>query len=410
MLDAIRQNPDLENDTAIIVRTLEAIRSHLGMDVAYLSEFVDGNAVFRAVSAPGFEQLAKAGDSHSLEDIYCNHILEGRLPELMSDTSQEPLAASMPITSAVPIGSHISLPIKLADGTNYGMFCCLSTEPNKTLNERDLQTMRMFADLATEFVTDKLDEKRSLVEKRNSLAEVIASQKFHILYQPIIRFGEFEPVAFEALCRFDSDPYRSPDLWFGDAAETGQSIELEKACAQKALAALGQLPPHCRLSVNMSPSTVVDGDMGTFFANRPMERIILEITEHAPVSDYDQLLAKVAPMRKRGMWLAVDDAGAGYASLQHIVRLRPDVIKLDMSLTRDVDRDQARRSLASALVHFAGETGATIVAEGVETQRELDTLKALGIRRGQGYLLGRPAKLAVALDYFGKFQRQSNSG
>lgn len=107
-------------------RTLEAVRSHLGMDVAYISQFVAGRSVLREVDAPGSEALIKVGDSHSLDDVYCQHVLEGRLPELMPDTASVPLAASMPITAAVPVGSHVSVPIRLPDGRPYGMFCCMS--------------------------------------------------------------------------------------------------------------------------------------------------------------------------------------------------------------------------------------------------------------------------------------------
>ena len=97
----------------IIQDALVAIRNHLGMEVAYFSEFSQGRTIFRRVDAPGLEHLIKVGDSHSLNDVYCNHILEGRLPELIPDTSQIPLTWEMPITAAVPIGSHISIPIRL---------------------------------------------------------------------------------------------------------------------------------------------------------------------------------------------------------------------------------------------------------------------------------------------------------
>ncbi len=123
---------------------------------------------------------------------------------------------------------------------------------------------------------------------------------------------------------------------------------------------------------------------------------MIELTEHAAVHEYVTLSSRLAPLRASGIKLAIDDAGAGYSGLQHIVQLQPDIIKLDMSLTRDIDSDQARRALASALVFYARETGSLIVAEGVETQLEMDTLKALGIHRGQGYLLGRPMPPAEA--------------
>jgi EAL domain-containing protein (putative c-di-GMP-specific phosphodiesterase class I) len=96
----------------------------------------------------------------------------------------------------------------------------------------------------------------------------------------------------------------------------------------------------------------------------------------------------------------VDDAGAGYSGLHHILRLRPDLIKLDMSLTRDIDTDPARQALAAALVAFAYDTDSRIIAEGVETLQELETLASLGIDRAQGYLLGRPMPREAMLEMF----------
>jgi EAL domain-containing protein (putative c-di-GMP-specific phosphodiesterase class I) len=131
------------------------------------------------------------------------------------------------------------------------------------------------------------------------------------------------------------------------------------------------------------------------FAPAP-RRIVLEVTEHAAVRDYGRLNAAVGTLRSRGVRLAVDDAGSGFASLQHILRLAPDFIKLDMELTRDVDNDLARRALAAALISFAAEIGATIIAEGIETEAELSTLRDLGVAYGQGFFLARPAELPTA--------------
>jgi len=109
------------------------------------------------------------------------------------------------------------------------------------------------------------------------------------------------------------------------------------------------------------------------------------------------LLGALQPLRKNGMRLAVDDAGAGYSGLQHILQIRPDLIKLDMTLTRHINLDPARKALASALVAFARDTGSGIIAEGVETASELETLRGLGIEKAQGYFLGRPTPIVDAV-------------
>ena len=138
-------------------------------------------------------------------------------------------------------------------------------------------------------------------------------------------------------------------------------------------------------------------DLLDLLSGLPAERIVLEITEHAHVEDYDALLCALEPLRKNGVRLAVDDAGAGYSGLQHILQIRPDFIKLDMALTRHIDLDPARKALASALVAFARDTGSRIIAEGVETASELDTLRGIGIEKAQGYFLGRPTPIGDAV-------------
>ena len=146
-----------------------------------------------------------------------------------------------------------------------------------------------------------------------------------------------------------------------------------------------------RLSVNASPATLCTPEFTDVLADNPGDRLAIEITEHAPVEDYAALRVALTRLRSRGVQLMVDDAGAGFASLKHIVDLKPDVIKLDLSLTRDIDTDPLRRALAASLLAFADEIGASIVAEGIETYGELEALRALGVKHGQGYLLARPA-------------------
>jgi EAL domain-containing protein (putative c-di-GMP-specific phosphodiesterase class I) len=277
------------------------------------------------------------------------------------------------------------------------MFCCLSPHANRSLNERDLKVMRVFADIVGRQIVKRIEAERKRDAKRARIERFISEKEFTFAYQPIWEFGSRKVIGFEALCRFTAEPYRSPDKWFGEAFETGCGVRLEVAVLEKALEALAALPDDVYLSINACPRTILDGGLTRLLEGVALNRVVLEITEHARVDDYPGLVAGLAPLRAGGVRLAIDDAGAGYASLQHIIQLRPDIIKLDMSLTRGVDADPARRALAMALIFFAQQTDAVIVAEGVETQNELDTLQLLGARRGQGYYLGRPTDLHAAL-------------
>lgn len=387
-LKAARAEGDAEST---VQWAIEAVRSHLGMEVAYVSEFVGNDSVYRYVDAPGLEHLIKPGDSRPLDEVYCPHIVAGRLPELIPDTSREELAMSMPITHAVPIGAHVSVPLRLDNGEPYGMFCCLSPHPDHSLNERDLQAFRLFAEIAAHQIRREVNAEQATREKRSRVEQVLAEEAFHPVYQPIRDFVNGRTVGFEALTRFSGEKPRSPDKWFADASATGLGARLEAAAVRAALTSAHGLPQEVYLSINVSPTTILDDGFGALLADAARERrLVLEITEHAAVQDYVALDTALQPLRERGVALAIDDAGAGFSSLQHIVRLRPDIIKLDMSLIRAIDSEAPRRALASALVYFAADTGSTIVAEGIETEAERDTLQRLGISIGQGYLFARP--------------------
>jgi EAL domain-containing protein (putative c-di-GMP-specific phosphodiesterase class I) len=383
-----------------IRRALRAVRSHLGLQVAYVAKFAGNESVLREVDAPGLEHLVKVGSSRSLDDVYCRHVLEGRLPQLIPDTSAEPLAMSLPITKAASIGAHISVPILLPDGRPYGMFCCLGFEADNSLNERDLQTMKAFAEIASFEINRELEAERVIREKCARINGVINENELSIAFQPIWDVEAMRPVGFECLARFSATPYRSPDKWFAEAAEVGMGPTLELDAIRRALQAIPRFPSPVYLGVNVSPAVILGGGFAEVFGEAPLQRLIVEITEHSTVDNYDELLAALRPLRERGLRLAVDDAGAGYSSLRHILNMQPDFIKLDITLTRNIDLDPARKALAQALVRFAQDTGSRIIAEGVERRSELDALRSIGVKKIQGYLLGRPMKLEDALTIF----------
>jgi EAL domain-containing protein (putative c-di-GMP-specific phosphodiesterase class I) len=233
--------------------------------------------------------------------------------------------------------------------------------------------------------------------RRMRIEAVLRGPGLGVVFQPIVELRGGIMIGAEALARFAHEPTRSPDLWFVEAAEVGLGIQLELAAIRAALVELEHLPSGTYLSLNASPATVASDDLVEVLAATPGERLVIEVTEHAPVADYDALNARLEVLRARGVRLAVDDAGAGFASLRHILRLAPDIIKLDITLTRGIDADPVKRALASSLVTFAPEIDASITAEGVETVEELGALRELGINSAQGYYLARPGSLPVAV-------------
>jgi EAL domain-containing protein (putative c-di-GMP-specific phosphodiesterase class I) len=213
-----------------------------------------------------------------------------------------------------------------------------------------------------------------------------------IVLQPIVGLRSGTVVGFEALSRFGERP---PADVFAEARELEVGVALELAAARAALEVLPRLPLGTYLSINLSPQAVIDTRVVAMLTGAVDaglgRRLVVELTEHEQVEDYDVLLAALSDVRSGGVRLAVDDTGSGFASLQHVTRLRPDVLKLDMAFVRDVHRDPARRAVARALLAFARDLGAVLVAEGVEQAAELGELLRLGALVGQGFHLGRPA-------------------
>ncbi|TQS70188.1 EAL domain-containing protein [Rhodobacteraceae bacterium] len=376
---------------------LRTVRQHLGMEVAYLSELVGDQAVFRAVNAPGWEDKIRPGQTVNIREIYCQHILDGDLPQLMADTSHYPLATKIAITHTLPIGSHVSVPLHRPDGSVFGMFCCLSRAPNPSLNKRDLRVMETFAQIAGNELSATLQRRAARSEIEDRIEDVFVRDDVAIALQPILNIQNGTLVGFEALSRFGGLPYRAPNFWFEDALSVSRQIELEGFVIRKALDLLPHLPHDLSISVNASPDTVSHGVLEALAKAAGPRRIILEMTEHAVIEDFDLVSKAITALRTLGIRVAIDDVGAGYSGLTQLLRLKPDLIKLDIELVRGLDGSSAKRSLIKGMVHFANEIGATIVAEGIETGAELEALKALGVQKGQGYLLGKPKEIQGTL-------------
>jgi EAL domain-containing protein (putative c-di-GMP-specific phosphodiesterase class I) len=214
-----------------------------------------------------------------------------------------------------------------------------------------------------------------------------------IVHQPIIDLHQGTVAGYEALARFPGRPGVGPDRWFKEAAAIGRGVELEFVTLNHTLNALADLPVDTFMSINVSPEMLASPLWAQLL--RPFERLdrlVVEVTEHAAIQDYAQARDALARLRERGALFAVDDAGSGYASMQHVLLLRPDFVKLDRAFVMDCDRDPARLALIDAIGSLAARLDAWIVAEGVERSEELDSLLRLGTPLAQGWLLGKPAE------------------
>lgn len=366
-------------------RVMELARRHLSMDVALISQIDSGKLHFRAVHGDAQSFGLRAGGTEALETTYCNLMVRGEIPQVIPDSSADSRVSGLGMTTSTGTRSYVGVPLRYSDGTLYGTFCCLGRDAAPLLRERDAAFMAMIAELLTE----DLDAQRELDALRDTVTDVIRHERLTIALQPITDLTTGRCLGLEALSRFDAG---APDVVFAQAESVGLGIDLERLAARKALSLLPLLGPERYLAVNLTPTAVdVLVVAAAGLPHHALHRLVLEITEHTSVPDYARLRERLAPLRERGLRVAIDDAGAGFASLQHIAELQPDIIKMDRSLVDGLARNKTRRSIVTGFVLLALDCDASLVAEGVETAEDLAVLASLGVDAAQGYLIARPS-------------------
>src|SRR4051794_30312527 len=225
--------------------------------------------------------------------------------------------------------------------------------------------------------------------QRSEIERILAERAIEPLYQPVASLTTGRLIGYEALARFPDAPGRPPSTWFAQANACGLGPELEAAAIQAALEPIGR-PPGTHLAVNVSPSALSTDAVKRVLPD-DLSEVVIELTEHE-VYVGDSLLANsLATLRERGARIAIDDAGAGYSGLKQVMWVRPDIVKLDLELTKSIHSDPVRMALVESLVRFASRVGATVCAEGVESLEDLEVLANLDVPCGQGFAIGRPA-------------------
>jgi EAL domain-containing protein (putative c-di-GMP-specific phosphodiesterase class I)/DNA-binding NarL/FixJ family response regulator len=250
---------------------------------------------------------------------------------------------------------------------------------------------RAVDELTTRLNAEHFDEAR-MERRRQRIDRTIKDRAFTIALQPVVDLTTGEPRGAEALTCF-GDASRSPSEWFAEAEVVSRRIDLELAAAHGALALRDSLSEGLWLSINLSPTTVLSGVIDRLFVGVDLSQVVIELTEHAAIEDDGFLNATLDRWRARGLRVAVSDAGGGYASFAHVVNARPDLIKLDASLTMGIETDLKKQALAIAISAFADRAGIEIIAGGIENEAQLDLLREAGARYGQGDFWGQPAAL-----------------
>ncbi|MEA2469864.1 MAG: diguanylate cyclase [Thermoleophilaceae bacterium] len=336
-----------------------------------------GEAIERAVR--GDDLVARLGGD---DFVMILRGADGGYAREVSERAREAMARTLPEELELTVSAGFVCTDDISDeGAN------LSELANAALDI----AKRAGGDQTRKYDPDQVSAIPSIQQQRAEIDALLAmEQPITPVFQPLVDLNTGRLIGFEALSRFDTEPRRAPDAWFNQAARCGRGLALEMAAIKAALAAPGR-PPGTYLSLNFSPSALASPKIMAILP-RNMSDIVVEVTEHELASEGGGLEEGLAKMRARGARIAVDDAGAGYAGLNQVMRVQPDVIKLDRSLIEGVHCDSAKSALVEFFVMFARRVGASVCTEGIETLDELRTLLNLGVTYGQGYLLGRPAE------------------
>jgi EAL domain-containing protein (putative c-di-GMP-specific phosphodiesterase class I)/CheY-like chemotaxis protein len=287
------------------------------------------------------------------------------------------------------LGSHLVAyaPVR----SNAQLIGLLVIDAAEAIDERSLTeslpALVEFADVTAALIGRDVAERTEASAAREHIKAIIANAAFESVFQPIVNLDTDAVIGYEALTRFADGV--SPDQRFAEATAVGLGPELEAATMKASLRAAKALAASAALNLNVSPAMIM--------ARQPLQQllrglgrqVVLEVTEHAEIADYEAFRTSFGKLRPQ-MDLAVDDAGAGFASLRHILELRPEFVKLDRSLIAGLESDEARQAMIVGLRHFARSVGCRLIAEGIETEAELQVLRSLEIQLAQGFLLGRP--------------------
>ena len=379
-----RKRSDAEQQIADLLQTA---KKSLRLSVAFLSR-LDGTTQHLEVVESSVPFLFQEGYQQKQELTLCQAVLDKKLPAVIPNLKDFPEAMKLPAARMPRLRSYVSVPVVLSDGELYGTFCAAGLTSDKDLTKRDKALMDVLASAAAVIIEPEVRSQARRTEIEGRLAPVVAAGGPVIVLQPIVDLATGVRVGAEALSRFPAEWSMAPDVCFAEAHGIGLGHVLELLALERAAEHLDRVDGY--VAMNVSPATLLTPECGELLARLPLPRVLLELSEHDPVEDYTALQAALGPHRANGLRLAIDDVGAGFSSLRHIVVTSPDVIKIDRSIVSGLNTDPVLSKLVQSLVEFGHGCRVRVVAEGVETLEEADALRALGVDYGQGWHYGRP--------------------
>ena len=379
---------DAQSTAAALCREMIRLRN---LDIAVIYAFQGDNVVPLAIVAPPGAPIAVG---RALPHDRAAYLRASAARGPWIDEWREGPAAGDYERVWLEVGLRVGAYVPLTtSGVPYGLLVGGSTaELGSGQMGRVLPALLEFATVANAVLGPQLHRLAGELHV-SALRDLISSGGLRTVFQPVVRLHDRAVIGYEALTRFTDGS--SPLQRFAEAEQAGLAVDLERAAVASAMAAASSLPMGPWLSINISPAVLPDLQQLAALAGHGDRPLVVEITERMAIDDYSaarRLLRRHLPEAR----IAVDDAGAGFASLRHIAELRPAIVKLDMQLVRNVHRDPAREALVAGMVHFAAASGCELIAEGIETEQERRALLRLGVTLGQGFLLGRPDAVVAA--------------
>src|SRR3954447_15436254 len=379
-----RTRTDAEQQIADLLQTA---KKALRLSVAFLSR-LDGTTQHLEVVESSVPFLFQEGFQQRQELTLCQAILDKKLPPVIPNLKDHAEAVKLPAARMPRLRSYVSVPVVLSDGELYGTFCAAGLTSDKDLTRRDKALMDVLASAAAVIIEPEVRAQQRRTEIEGRLAPVFAAGGPVVVLPPIGDLASGTRIGAEALSRFPAEWGIAPDVAFAEAHSIGEGDRLELLALERAADHLDRVGGY--VAMNVSPDPLLTPECGALLTRLPLDRILLELSEHDQVEDYDRLGPALAPLRAAGLRLAIDDVGAGFSSLRHIVVTAPDVLKIDRSIVSGLDTDTVLSTLVGSLVDFAHGCDVQVVAEGVETAAEAAMLLALGVDLGQGWHFGRP--------------------
>ena len=386
-LAAVRRGDRPEQTADALCRA--ALEVH-GIDgAALLRPLPNGGLSFiGAAFPPGLEiatRLVDRASGASVAELF------GAGPWTMSWTRElwgaGPMGDALEATSITAVGGA---EVEWEDQTIAYLICGTMDVNGTAQLDARMSAVKEIATFAAALLGPQLVDDGNLRSLQTDIASVIEDREFRSVFQPVVELSTGAIVGYEALTRFTTGI--RPDLVFADAAAAGLGIELERQCIRSSLKSFRGAEPGTSLSINVSPAFISTGELPNLLSGLD-HPIVLEVTEHEQISDYEALVDIIRGID--GVKISVDDAGAGYAGLRHILELRPDIVKLDIWLIRGIADDPARQAMVAGMRYFAEATGARLLAEGIETAEDAEAVARLGVELGQGFYFGAPESLST---------------